>query len=170
MDGAQLSMTSAPHHTVVKAASESVFSGTILPQHLRQELHTQTMMHLQTKEQRLMSVRMWMHFLHLRGSPAEDALLETYPCFRMMIQATGQKALEQTFAAIAWGTGRWCQQCETALSLLGKCGLAPLITDMWSALLAVSGEAWSNGSTEQWSACSQQEPIVCGPNCPFAQC
>jgi hypothetical protein len=52
LDGAQLSMTSAPHHTVVKAASESVFSGTMLPQQLLQELHTQMMTHLQTKEQR----------------------------------------------------------------------------------------------------------------------
>jgi len=111
-DGAQLSMSSAPHHTVVKAASESVFSGTTLPPLLQQELQTQTMTHTQAHEQRRMSVRMWMHFLHLRGTPAGDALLETYPCFRMMIQATGQKVPEHFPTAFACGTGRWCQHCE----------------------------------------------------------
>ena len=106
VDGAELAMNSAPHHTVVKAASESVFSGTMLPSQLQQELHTQTMTHLQTKEQRLMSVRMWMHFLHLRGTPAEDALTEAYPCFRMMVQVKGQCRIisqRHSLAALAAG-------------------------------------------------------------------
>jgi len=140
----------------------------MLSPQLQQELHTQTMTHLQTKEQRLMSVRMWMHFLHLRGTPAEDALTEAYPCFRMMIQVAGQKVSEHVPTAFACGTGRWCQQCETALSLLGKCGLVPLMTDMWSALLAACGDAWCTGSTEEWSMSPSEEPHACGPNCSYS--
>jgi len=167
-NGPELAMNSAPHHTVVKAAADSVFSGISLSPQMLQELHTQTMTHLQTNEQRLMSVKMWLHFLHLRGTPAEDAVLEAYPCFHMILQVTGQKAPDQLPTAVACGTGRWCQQCETALSLLGKCALVPLLTDILSALLAACGEAWSTGSTEEWSMCPLEEPHDCGSNCPFS--
>jgi len=108
-----------------------------------------------------------MHFLHLRGTPAEEALVEAHPCFQMILQVTGQRAPDHLPTAVACGTGRWCKSCETALSLLGKCALVPLLTDMLSALLAVSGDAWTAGSTEEWTACPLDEPHDCGLNCPF---
>ena len=166
-DGPELDMNSAPHHTVVKAAADSVFSGITVSSQLQQELLTQTMTHLQTNEQRLMSVRMWMQFLHLRGTPAEDALVEVYPCLQMILQVTGQRAPDHLPTAVACGTGRWCKNCETALGLLGKCALVPLLTDMLSALLAVCGDAWTTRSTEEWAACPLDEPHDCGSNCPF---
>jgi hypothetical protein len=160
-------MNSAPHNIVVKAAADSVFSGAKLSPHLQQELVMQTMTHLQTKERRLFSVRMWMHFLHLQNTYAEETLMEAFPCFQMILQVTGQKAPDKLPTAVACGTGRWCKNCETALSLLGKCALVPLLTDMLSALLAVCGDAWTTGSTDEWMTCPLDERHDCGPNCPY---
>ena len=161
-------MTSAPGGKVVQACAESVFDASNIPAQVKAEIQMQQMTHLATGEKRLMSVKMWLHFLSLRNTCLSDIFPQTHPCLAMMLQVTGQAAPNGLPSAVPCGNGRWCNQCEQVLTLLGKCGHVPLMTDIMVVLLKVACEAWQLNNANLWLECSSYEAHSCGPACPHA--
>ena len=166
--GQEVIMTSAPGSKVAQACAEGVFDASCIPPPMKAEIQMQQMTHVATGEKRLMSVKMWLHFLGLSRTVAADVIQQTHPCHGMILQVTGQAAPSGLPSAVPCGKGRWCNQCEHVLTLLGKCGHVPLMTDIIAVLLKVALEGWQLNNADLWTECSSCEAHACGPSCPHA--
>ena len=161
-------MTSAPGADIVSAAANAVFDFNSLPVEYQQHLLTQRMEHVSSKEQRMLSVTHWLFLLGLRNTVLEQAVKEKFPCFGKMVKVTGMPCPQDLAAGVPCGTQRWCNHCEAALGLIGKCPHVPLMTDILVAMLQSCGEAWISGDKALWMPCPSQERHVCGSTCPLA--
>ena len=163
-----MQMMTAPSVRVVEASAESIFDPSGLPAEVKADLARQQMEHLGTKEKRLMSVKMWLHCLGIRQTVVGEALQEQLPCVQMMIQVTGQQAPKELQTAVPCGKGRWCNQCETSITMLGKCAHVPLMADILAGVLTACGKAWASGDTDMWKPGPGGERHECGPSCACA--
>ena len=161
-------MNSAPSGAVVQACGEAVFDVAVVDRKMKSAIQVQQMTHQATQEKRLMSVKLWMYILGLRQTCIFNIAREDFPCFELILQVTGQKAPNGLSTAVPCGQGRWCNNCEQFLTLLGKCVHVPLHTDTLVALLKSSFQAWQAGNLDFWHECPEHEPHDCGPSCPHA--
>ena len=160
-------MNSSPSGAVVHACSDAVFDAAGIDSKMKSAIQVQQMTHEATQEKRLMSVKLWLHILGLRQTCIANIAREDFPCFELILQVTGQQAPALT-SAVPCGQGRWCNNCEQFLTLLGKCVHVPLHTDTLVVLLKSAFQAWQAGLVDFWEACPELEPHDCGPSCPHA--
>ena len=161
-------MNSSPSGAVVQACSEAVFEAASVDSKMKSAIQVQQMTHQATQEKRLMSVKLWMHILGLRQTCIANIAREDFPCFELILQCTGQQAPAGLSSAVPCGQGRWCNNCEQFLTLLGKCVHVPLHTDTLVVLLKIASQAWQAGLSDLWEACPEHEAHDCGPSCPHA--
>ena len=161
-------MNSSPSGAVVQACSEAVFEAAGVDSKMKSAIQVQQMTHQSTQEKRLMSVKLWMYILGLRQTCIFNIAREDFPCFDLILQVTGQQAPPGLSSAVPCGEGRWCNNCEQFLTLLGKCVHVPLHTDTLVVLLKSSSQAWQAGNLDFWHECPEHEPHDCGPSCPHA--
>ena len=161
-------MRSAPSRAVVQACADAVFDPERASPKIKAAMLVQHMKHLATAEVRLMSVKMWLHFLSLNQTCLPALIQETYPCFELILQVTGQKAPTGLASAVPCGSGRWCNHCEQALILLSKCAHVPLLTDTLVQLLRTTTEGWMHNNLGFWNPCPEFEAHDCGASCPHA--
>ena len=164
----ELVMNSSPSGAVVQACSEAVFDAAGLDKKMKSAIQVQQMTHQATQEKRLMSVKLWMHILGLRQTRIANIAREDFPCFDLILQVTGQQAPPGLSSAVPCGQGRWCNNCEQFLTLLGKCVHVPLHTDTLVVLLKAAIQAWQARLSDFWEAAPEHEPHDCGPSCPHA--
>ena len=164
----ELVMNSSPSGAVAQACSEAVFDAGSVESKLKSAIQVQQMTHQATNEKRLMSVKLWLHILGLRQTCIPNIAREDFPCFELILQVTGQQAPTGLSSAVPCGQGRWCNNCEHFLTLLGKCVHVPLHTDTLVVLLKSASRAWKAGHLDFWEACPEHEPHDCGPSCPHA--
>ena len=161
-------MNSSPSGAVVQACSEAVFEANAVDSKMKSAIQVQQMTHEATQEKRLMSVKLWMRILGIRQTCIANIAREDFPCFELILQVTGQQAPPGLSSAVPCGQGRWCNNCEQFLTLLGKCVHVPLHTDTLVVLLKSASQAWQAGLSDFWEACPEHEPHDCGPSCPHA--
>ena len=161
-------MNSSPSGAVVQACGEVVFDAAVVDSKMKSAIRVQQMTHQATQEKRLMSVKLWMYVLSLRETCIFNIAREDFPCFELILQVTGQQAPPGLSSAVPCGQGRWCNNCEHFLTLLGKCVHVPLHTDTLVVLLKSSTQAWQAGNLDFWHECPEHEPHDCGPSCPHA--
>ena len=161
-------MNSSPSGAVVQACSEAVFDASGVDSKMKSAIQVQQMTHQATQEKRLMSVKLWMHILGLRQTCIANIAREDFACFELILQVTGQQAPPGLSSAVPCGQGRWCNNCEQFLTLLGKCVHVPLHTDTLVVLLKSAIQAWQAGLSDVWEACPEHEAHDCGPSCPHA--
>ena len=164
----ELVMNSSPSGAVVQACSEAVFDMSSVESKMKSAIQVQQMTHQATQEKRLMSVKLWLHILGLRQTCIATIARDDFPCFELILQVTGQQAPTGLSSAVPCGQGRWCNNCEHFLTLLGKCVHVPLHTDTLVVLLKSATQAWQAGLLDFWEACPEHEPHDCGPSCPHA--
>ena len=137
---ASLVMTSAPSELICHGASERLFDASSLSAEVQRGLDVQTAVDVASLEERVLSVNLWLTFLGIKNSPIDKVLSDHLPCFRMMVQSTGQKASAEG-PAVLCGSGRWCCNCEKALKFIGKCWHVPLMSDCLISLLVTARSA-----------------------------
>ena len=139
-----LVMTSAPSEAICLGAAERLFDPGSIGAEVHRGLEVQTAVIVETHEESLMSVKLWLSVLGLLNSPVGKALVHKFPCFKNIVQSTGFQCAPG-HVAVPCGSGRWCHHCEKCLKLLGKSWHVPLMSDVVISFLVTARAACAEG-------------------------
>ena len=156
------------HDDIVNAAGTRLFDPSLLSNYQKDALQSWVMQHMSTKEERMLSRKMWLHIFGVMNSPFLAAADSVFPCHGTMVQLSGTPAAAGSPTGKPCGDLRYCQQCAKVLKLLSRGWHVALKGDIIVGLLKKGIARWTDDKqSEGWWQAGHSEAHDCSSSCPL---